>query len=32
MSNPEHITESFIGSGKLFVDGRRLGNLSLIHI
>ncbi|MNF67946.1 hypothetical protein D3C84_497770 [compost metagenome] len=32
MSNPEHITESFIGSGKLFVDGRRLGNCSDVKL
>lgn len=32
MSNPEHITESFIGSGKLFVNGRRLGNCSDVKL
>lgn len=28
MSNPEFKTESFIGSGKFYLDGRRLGNCS----
>lgn len=28
MSNPEFKTESFIGSGKFYMDGRRLGNCS----
>lgn len=32
MSNSEHITESFIGSGKLFLDGRRLGNCSDVKL
>jgi len=32
MSNPEFKTESYIGSGRVFVDGRNVGNCSEVKL